>query len=50
LFYEALKKNGVKGEIYLFEKGGHGFGLNNPASEIKWMDLVQKWMENGIMK
>ncbi|HYJ38353.1 MAG TPA: alpha/beta hydrolase [Chitinophagaceae bacterium] len=46
-FYEALKRNGVQTDIYLFEKGGHGFGLNNPASEIKWMDLVQQWMETG---
>ncbi len=43
-FNEALKRNGVKTELYLFEKGGHGFGLNNPASNVKWMDLVQEWM------
>ncbi len=50
-FYEALKNNGVKSEIYLFEKGGHGFGLNNPTSEIKWMDMVQQWLQaNGLLK
>ena len=49
-FYEALKKNSVPSEIYLFDKGGHGFGMNNPASEVKWMDHVQRWMQaNGLL-
>ena len=48
LFAKALSKNGVKAEVYLYEKGGHGFGLINPTSEIKWMDKVETWMKaNG---
>jgi len=43
-FYKALKKNKVSSDIYLYEKGGHGFGLNNSTSEIKWMDLVKQWI------
>jgi len=43
-FYEALRKNNVPAEIYLYEKGGHGFGLNNPTSDVKWMDLLRQWM------
>jgi len=47
-FYNALKKNNVPAEIYLYEKGGHGFGMNNPTSDVKWMDLVHQWMtKNG---
>ncbi|HTQ66372.1 MAG TPA: alpha/beta hydrolase [Puia sp.] len=47
-FYEALKKNNVPAEIYLYEKGGHGFGMNNSTSDVKWMDLVKQWMiKNG---
>ncbi len=50
-FYDALKQNGVPAEIYLFDKGGHGFGLNNPTSEIKWMDLVQELlMGRGLLQ
>jgi len=45
LFHEALKKNGIASEIYLYEKGGHGYGMNNKTSSVKWMDLVYKWME-----
>ncbi len=50
-FYEALKKNNVPAEIYLYNNGGHGFGLNNGTSDIKWMDLVKQWMmKNGWVK
>lgn len=51
LFATALQKNKVPFDFYLYDKGGHGFGLNNPTSEIKWMDLVQEWMnKNGWLK
>lgn len=41
----ALKKNKIPHGIYLYEKGGHGFGMINPTSEVRWMDEVQKWMK-----
>ena len=44
LFAAALKKNKVPYKIYLYEKGGHGYGMNNPTSTIKWMDLVIEWI------
>jgi acetyl esterase/lipase len=46
LFSDALEKNHVKHELYLYEKGGHGFGLNNKTSEVKWIDLVAKWIHD----
>ncbi|MEO5683916.1 MAG: alpha/beta hydrolase [Chitinophagaceae bacterium] len=50
-FYEALQKNGVQSEIHLYEKGGHGFGMNNKTSDDKWMDWLKTWMEkNALMK
>jgi acetyl esterase/lipase len=50
-FYDALKQNKVNAEIYLYEKGGHGFGMNNRTSDVKWMDLIEKWMKgNGWIK
>jgi acetyl esterase/lipase len=45
LFYDALKRTGVEAEILLYEKGGHGFGMNNKTSEIKWMDKVEEWIK-----
>ena len=38
-FQEALQKNKVKNAIYLYDKGGHGYGMNNPTSNEKWMGL-----------
>jgi acetyl esterase/lipase len=43
-FADALRKNGVPEEVYLYEQGGHGFGMNNKTSSVRWMDLVQQWM------
>lgn len=43
-FADALKKANVPVEIYLYEKGGHGYGMYNKTSPVRWMDLVQQWM------
>lgn len=43
-FYEALQKNGVPAEIHLYEKGGHGFGMINKTSDVRWMDWLKQWM------
>jgi dipeptidyl aminopeptidase/acylaminoacyl peptidase len=51
LFATALQKYKVPFDFYLYEKGGHGFGMNNPTSDVKWIDLVQEWLEkNGWFK
>jgi acetyl esterase/lipase len=44
-FAEALQKNHVPYKIHLYESGGHGYGMNNLTSEVKWMDLVEQWMK-----
>ena len=46
-FYEALQKHKVPAEIYLYEKGGHAFGLNNKASDVNWVDLLEQWMRKN---
>jgi acetyl esterase/lipase len=46
IFAEQLKKHKVPVEVYLYETGGHGFGMNNPTSNVRWMDLVEKWMHS----
>lgn len=45
VFADALKKNKVAYKIHLYEKGGHGYGMNNPTSNVKWMDLVEQWLK-----
>jgi acetyl esterase/lipase len=44
LFYNALQKNNIISELYLFEHGGHGFGMDNKDTNDKWMDSLKTWM------
>lgn len=46
-FYDALQKNKVPSELHIYEKGGHGFGMNNPTTKDKWMDKLKIWMEGN---
>ncbi len=42
-FEKALRQNNVPVEVYLYEKGGHGFGMKNKTSDVRWMDLLENW-------
>lgn len=48
VFEEALKKFSIPVSATYFEEGGHGFGMINSISEIKWMDEVEKWIKTTI--
>lgn len=45
LFNDALKKENVATELYLYENGGHGFGLKNKTSDVDWFNLLSAWMK-----
>jgi acetyl esterase/lipase len=45
VFADSLKKHHVPVEVYLYDQGGHGFGMNNPTSKTQWMDLCIQWMD-----
>jgi acetyl esterase/lipase len=50
-FYRNLKKAKVPTELYLVEKGGHGFGLINPKEDGRWFDRCLTWMKSrGYLK
>lgn len=50
MFYDALLKNKVKGEMHVYATGGHGFGLNNRQSKARWFDWCTTWMDtNGLL-
>jgi len=50
MFYDALLKNNVKGEMHIYQAGGHGFGLINSKSSEHWFDWCKSWMdENGLL-
>jgi acetyl esterase/lipase len=46
-FYEVLNKQGIHSELFVFPKGGHGFGLINPTSPDRWMDRCLDWMKGN---
>lgn len=48
LFYQKLLQNKVAAELHLYQRGGHGFGMNNPTTQDKWMERCQNWLRaNG---
>lgn len=40
----ALKGFGIPTELYILEKGGHGFGMGNPATGYYWPDACKSWL------
>ena len=49
-FYQSLIKNNVPAELHIYSKGGHGFGMNNPTTDEKWMDRCLSWMRASNFK
>jgi acetyl esterase/lipase len=44
LFIAALQKNRVPVESFFYAKGGHGFGMDNPTSDVEWIDNCTNWI------
>lgn len=44
LFIAALQKNKVPVESFFYAKGGHGYGMTNPTSDVQWMDSCLNWL------
>lgn len=45
-YANALDKHSVKNKVYIYEKGGHGFGLKNKLEDGDWFADMLKWIEN----
>ncbi|MEX2234872.1 MAG: alpha/beta hydrolase [Cyclobacteriaceae bacterium] len=43
-FYESLLKHNVPAELHIYERGGHGFGMDNPTTTEKWMTSLKNWL------
>jgi acetyl esterase/lipase len=42
----ALKKNNVSGELHIYEKGGHGYGLGKTGgTKSSWPEACVKWLK-----
>ncbi|MBE8713813.1 alpha/beta hydrolase [Sphingobacterium hungaricum] len=45
-YAKALDKHAVKNKVYIYEKGGHGFGLKNKQEDGDWFADMLNWIEN----
>ncbi len=46
VFYEAMKKQGIKGSLLIFDHGGHGFGMAAADPVLgQWPKLCLQWMQ-----
>ena len=45
VFADSLKVHHVPVEIFLYEKGGHGFGMTNKTSKQGWMEPCIRWIQ-----
>jgi acetyl esterase/lipase len=51
MYHDQLKASGVSSELFLYEKGGHGFGMHNKMSDVEWTALLATWMrKTGIIR
>ena len=46
-YYDNLIAHQVSAELYLYEKGGHGYGMKNSTSEILWTSVMKTWMQKS---
>jgi acetyl esterase/lipase len=51
MMFAALKQNGVETELHVFARGGHGWGMGSPGSEVAaWPELFLAWAgRNGFL-
>lgn len=51
-FYDALRRNGVKAKLIVFQKGGHGFGMGVKGTDsTRWPAACARWMRKmGFLK
>ncbi|MFK7850759.1 MAG: alpha/beta hydrolase [Akkermansiaceae bacterium] len=45
LFATALRENKVPFALHIFEKGGHGYGMNGKDNLAEWPNLLELWLK-----
>ena len=49
-FYQSLLNYKVPAELHIYQKGGHGFGMNNKTTDDQWTDRCKNWMKaSGLL-
>jgi len=45
-YKEALDRIGVVNHMFIYQTGGHGFGLNNKTDARKWSETMFMWLKD----
>lgn len=45
-YQQELNRFGIPNYLFSYEKGGHGFGMNNKQEPKDWFEIMIKWIEN----
>jgi len=49
-FSAALRQKGVPVELFLYEKGKHGYGIFNKEAQLQWIDDCISWIKKEPYK
>ena len=49
-FAAALKQHHITVELFLYEKGDHGYGVYNKQAKVQWIDDCISWIKNEAYK
>jgi acetyl esterase/lipase len=44
-YYTACRRQKIPTEMHLYPKGGHGFGMENPATTDRWNERLLNWLK-----
>ncbi len=47
VYYEALLKHKIYSNMFIYPRGGHGFGMNNKTSSVQWMNQLKAWLSDS---
>ncbi|WP_231959511.1 alpha/beta hydrolase [Nonlabens sp. Hel1_33_55] len=47
MYFDALQENNVPSEIHLYQKGGHGFGLDENGPSSNWPEACEQWLRTN---
>ena len=48
LYYAELQRHRVSGELHIYSKGGHGYGLRPSANPVSsWPTRLEDWLRSG---
>jgi acetyl esterase/lipase len=50
LFIAAMEQNNRRVETFFYEKGGHGYGMDNAKANVDWIEKAMQFMTNVYKK